>query len=326
METIKKIISGEEKFKILAIVGPCSANDPDAVYRYFYELDKQTRDIRDVIHIVGRVYTAKPRTIASTQTYQGLIAMPDGPDKPINYEKGMEMAKSLMSKIANNLPSIPIADEMLYVENWDEFNSYLSYSAIGARSTEDQIHRLMASYVKEPVGIKNPTDGNIASMYNGVLTASNPQEFMMGGKVRKSEGNPYAHPILRGGVNGPNYHYEDLIKCYEHAKKVGMESRGVIVDCSHANSGKDWRLQRKIAKEVLYNKFNSTRLLHFIRGVMIESYIKDGACEGPYEYGKSITDACLGLDRTVKLLHDLADSMRDPVHIQMLKEEIPVHD
>lgn len=319
-DEIAAIVNGKDRSKILAIVGPCSSDDPEAVIDYYQRLKPCADEIADVITVVGRVYTCKPRTVSTAEQYFGLVEKPDGADGAIDFAEGIKTARELMVGVANI--GFPIADEMLYPENYVYMDDVLSLSVIGARCAEDQFHRQLGSGVDGPLGIKNPTNGSLTIMNQSIMSAQSKQEFIYRGKHVSTPGNTATFGIMRGGTLGPNYHYEDLIKAYELNNRA---FNTVVVDCNHSNSGKDWMLQRKIAKEVLFNKFNSERLKYFISGIMIESYIKDGVAS-MYDdhYGASITDPCLGIDKTIKLLHELAYTMQNNKAI--LTGAVPTHD
>ena len=308
---IADIVSGKKKDRIIAIVGPCSADNPAAVLDYYRKLKQCAEDVRDKVLVVGRVYTCKPRTISTAEQYFGLVEKPTGGDGAIDYANGIKVARQLMSEVANL--GFPVSDEMLYPENFPYFDDVLSLSVIGARCSEDQFHRQVGSGIDMPLGVKNPTSGDIDVMSQSIQSSASPQEFMYRGEHVKTDGNPACFAVMRGGKNGPNYHYEDLIKAYKAMINAKGTWSTAVVDCNHANSGKDPMLQRKIAKEIIFNKFNSERLKYFISGIMVESYIKDGVAadyDPAQRYGASITDPCLGLEKTVKLLYDIADTMR----------------
>ena len=311
-EEIQAIIRGDSK-KLLLIIGPCSADREDAVLDYMKRLRSVYEKVKDVIFIVPRVYTNKPRTTG--QGYKGLLHQPD-PTKPSDMLQGIIAIRKLhMDVLAQT--GFSTADEMLYPDNHRYLSDLLSYVAVGARSVENQEHRLTASGINIPVGMKNPTSGDLKVMLNSILAAQSCHTFIYRGWEVDTMGNPLAHAILRGYVNKhgesqPNYHYEDLnflASIYDSEK---YKYPALIVDCNHSNSGKNYLEQIRIAKEVLHSASHNEKINNMLRGLMIESYIEDGAQkvdEGIY--GKSITDACLGWDKTEALILELAQMRRE---------------
>lgn len=307
-QEIKDVFEGNDD-KLILIIGPCSADNDDSVIDYISRLRKVQDKVDDKILIIPRIYTNKPRTTGDG--YKGMLHQPD-PHKGEDMLKGVVAIRNLHIR-AMHETGFTCADEMLYPENYRYLNDVLSYVAIGARSVENQQHRLTASGFDIPVGMKNPTGGDISVMMNSITAAQHSHTFIYRGWEVESQGNPLAHAILRGYVNKhgqslPNYHYEDLINLAETYEKSGLLNPAVIIDTNHANSGKKWMEQPRIAKEVLHSCRHSADVKKIVKGLMIESYIEDGA-QKPEEcvYGKSITDPCLGWEKTEKLIYDLAD-------------------
>ncbi len=306
---LKKIFSGEDDRMVL-VIGPCSADKEDSVLDYIYRLRGVQEKVAEKIMIVPRIYTNKPRTTGDG--YKGMLHQPD-PNADPDLLKGIVAIRKLhMRALAET--GFGCADEMHYPENYRYVSDILTYVAEGARSVEDQQHRLTASGLDIPVGMKNPTGGDISVMMNSITAAQHSHMFLYRGWEVKSMGNPYAHAILRGYVNAhgqslPNYHYEDLIGLYETYQKSGLSNPGVIIDTNHANSGKKYAEQPRIAKEVLDSCRYSREIRSLVKGFMIESYIEDGCQKiGPDEvWGKSITDPCLGWEKTERLIYDLAE-------------------
>ena len=308
---IKKIFTGESD-KFLLVIGPCSADREDAVLDYISRLRTVQEKVADKIFIVPRIYTNKPRTTGDG--YKGMLHQPVPTENP-DMLKGMIAIRKLhMRALAET--GFSCADEMLYPENHRYLSDLISYVAIGARSVENQQHRLTASGLDVPVGMKNPTGGDLSVMMNSITAAQHSHTFIYRGWEVVSEGNPLAHAILRGYVNKhgqslPNYHYEDLIHLHELYAASGLANPSVIVDTNHANSGKKYLEQVRIAKEILHSRRYSADVKKLVKGLMIESYIEDG-CQKIDEndiYGKSITDPCLGWEKTERLILDMADSL-----------------
>ena len=309
LNELKKIFSGESDRMVL-VIGPCSADNEDSVLDYIYRLCPVQEKVAEKLLIVPRIYTNKPRTTGDG--YKGMLHQPD-PNADPDLLKGIVAIRKLhMRALAET--GFGCADEMLYPENHRYLSDILTYVAVGARSVEDQQHRLTASGLDIPVGMKNPTGGDISVMMNSITAAQHSHMFLYRGWEVKSMGNPYAHAILRGYVNAhgqslPNYHYEDLIGLYENYQKSGLSNPGVVIDTNHANSGKKYNEQPRIAKEVLNSCRYSKEIRSLVKGFMIESYIEDGCQKiGADEiYGKSITDPCLGWEKTERLIYDIAD-------------------
>lgn len=306
-EEIRKVFAGESD-KLILIIGPCSADREDSVIDYLKRLKAIQEKVKDYILIIPRVYTNKPRTTGAG--YKGMLHQPD-PNSAPDMLKGVIAIRKLHMTVLKET-GFSGADEMLYSENYRYLSDVLSYVAVGARSVEDQQHRLTASGVLVPVGMKNPTGGDLSVMMNAINAAQNSHTFIYRGWEVESDGNPYAHAILRGyvdqnGVSYPNYHFEDLLKLAKLYENSNLVNPGVIVDCNHSNSGKQYEAQIRIAKEVLHSTRHSKEIRKLVKGLMIESYIEDGCQKvGDGVYGKSITDPCLGWEKTEKLILDLA--------------------
>ena len=297
--------------KFLLIIGPCSADNEDSVMDYTNRLAKVQEMVKDKILIIPRIYTGKPRTNGTG--YKGMIHQPD-PTKDEDMLEGIIKIRKLHARAIAET-HLTCADEMLYPENYRYLSDLLSYVAVGARSVEDQHHRLVASGMECPVGMKNPTSGTLSVMFNSIMAAQSKHMFIYRGWEVTSDGNPLAHAILRGAVNKhdqtiPNYHYEDLKLCYDMYIEKGLQNPAVIVDTNHSNSGKKYLEQIRISNEVLHSMRHSAEIRSLVKGLMIESYIEDGAQkieEGTY--GKSITDPCLGWEKSEKLIYDIADQL-----------------
>ena len=307
---IKSVFTGDSD-KFILVIGPCSADSEDAMMDYATRLAEVQEKVKDKMILIPRVYTNKPRTIGDG--YKGMLHQPD-PEKESDLLKGIIAIREIHMRVLADT-GLSTADEMLYPENARYLNDLLSYVAVGARSVEDQQHRLTASGMDVPVGMKNPTGGDISVMMNSITAAQHPHAFIYRGWEVESSGNPYAHAILRGYVNKhgqslPNYHYEDLIFLAERYAESGLANPAVIVDTNHSNSSKKYKEQVRIAKEVLHSRRYSPEVHKLVKGLMIESYIEEGAQKiGEGIYGKSITDPCLGWADTERLILDLADQL-----------------
>ena len=306
---LKNIFEGKSD-KFVLVIGPCSADKEDSVLDYISRLRTVQDKVADKIMIVPRIYTNKPRTTGDG--YKGMLHQPDPNADPDLLNGIISIRRLHLRALAET--GFGCADEMLYPENHRYLSDLLAYVAVGARSVENQQHRLTASGLDIPVGMKNPTCGDLTVMMNSITAAQHSHMFLYRGWEVKSAGNPHAHAILRGyvdtkGHSAPNYHYEDLVNVYEMYQKSGLSNPAVIVDTNHANSGKQCLEQVRIAKEVLHACRHSDDIKKMVKGLMIESYIEDGAQKiGPDEvYGKSITDPCLGWEKTERLIYDLAD-------------------
>ncbi len=305
---IADIFSGKSD-KFVLVIGPCSADNEDSVLDYIGRLRTVQDKVSDKIFIIPRIYTNKPRTTGDG--YKGMLHQPDPTEKP-DMLKGIISIRNLHMKALRN-SGFTCADEMLYPENHRYLNDLLGYVAVGARSVENQQHRLTASGIKIPVGMKNPTSGDISVMMNSITAAQHSHTFIYRGWEVHSHGNPYAHAILRGYVNKhgqsiPNYHYEDLLHLYEIYSESGLQNPAIIVDTNHSNSGKKPLEQVRISKEILHSVRHNKDIGKMVKGLMIESYIEDGAQKiGGSIYGKSITDPCLGWEKTERLIYDIAE-------------------
>ena len=302
------ILEGKDK-RLIFIIGPCSADNEEAVIDYISRLVKVQEQVNDKIFILPRIYTNKPRTTGDG--YKGMLHQPNPEKAPDMLEGIIAIRKVHMRAISET--GFTCADEMLYPENYRYLSDLLSYVAVGARSVENQFHRLVASGLEVPVGMKNPTSGDISVMLNSITAAQHSHTFLYRGWEVQSSGNPMAHAILRGYVNKhgqsmPNYHYEDLLHLSESYSKVNLKNPGVIIDTNHANSGKQFLEQVRITKDVIYSLNHSEDIKNLVKGFMIESYIEDGAQSiGENTYGKSITDPCLGWEKTENLIYKAAD-------------------
>ena len=307
-EEIKDIFTGKSE-KIALIIGPCSADNEDSVIDYILRLGKVQEKVKDKIFIIPRIYTNKPRTTGDG--YKGMLHQPNPNEKPDMY-KGIVAIRELHMRALKET-GFSCADEMLYPENHRYLSDVLAYVAVGARSVENQQHRLTASGLDIPVGMKNPTSGDISVMINSITAAQHKHTFIYRGWEVHSEGNHLSHAILRGYVNKhgksmPNYHYEDLVHLCEVYAESGLLNPAVIIDTNHANSGKKYLEQIRIAKEVLHSCRHDNDVKKLVKGFMIESYIEDGAQKiGECIYGKSITDPCLGWEKTERLILDMAE-------------------
>lgn len=305
---IKKVFTGESD-KFILIIGPCSADREDAVLDYMCRLRNVQEKVSDKIIIIPRIYTNKPRTTGDG--YKGMLHQPNPLSEP-DLLKGLLSIRKLHTSVMEET-GFSCADEMLYPENHMYLSDCLSYVAVGARSVENQLHRLTASGLSIPAGMKNPTGGDLSVMMNSITAAQHKHAFVYSGWEVKSQGNPLAHAILRGysnkhGQSLPNYHYEDLLNLYELYQASGLANPAVIVDTNHANSGKKWAEQPRIAKEILHSMRHNNDVGHFVKGLMVESYIEDGNQKPDGDkYGLSITDPCLGWEKTEKMILDLAD-------------------
>ena len=305
---IRDVFTGASD-KFLAIIGPCSADNEDAVLDYVTRLAKVQEKIKDKVIIIPRVYTNKPRTTGDG--YKGMLHQPD-PEKKPDLIAGIKAIRKLHLDVISNTGFFP-ADEMLYPENWTYCDDTLAYVAIGARSVEDQQHRLTVSGMDVPAGMKNPTSGDFSVMLNSVYAAQHPHHFVYRGYEVETSGNPLTHVVLRGAVSKhgnttTNYHYEDLIRLHEMYDKMDVVNQAAIIDTNHSNSGKQFKEQIRIAKEVMHNRQLSSDIKSLVKGLMIESYIEEGNQKiGEHVYGKSITDPCLGWEDSKKLIYDIAE-------------------
>ena len=308
VEEMRAILDGRDR-RLMLIIGPCSADREDSVMDYVHRLVPVQDEVKDKLLIVPRVYTNKPRTNGAG--YKGVLHQPDPSKKP-DMLAGIIAIRRLHTRVVEET-GFACADEMLYPEDHRYLSDILGYVAVGARSVENQQHRLVASGLDIPVGMKNPTGGDLSVMMNSIYAAMGDHTFLYRGWEVETYGNPYAHAILRGCVNErgesrPNYHYEDLVQLYKLYTERAIKNPACIVDCNHANSGKQYLEQTRIAKEVMHSKRYSTDINALVKGLMIESYIQDGSQKiTECTYGKSITDACLGWEKTRQLIFDLAE-------------------
>ena len=305
---IQAVLTGADD-RLMLLIGPCSADREDAVLDYVARLRTLQERVQDKILIVPRIYSNKPRTTGDG--YKGMLHQPDPNGEP-DLLKGLIAIRKMHMKVLEQT-GFSGADELLYPENYYYLSDILSYAAIGARSVEDQQHRLIASGLDVPVGMKNPTRGDLTVMMNSIMAAQHSHTFLFSQWEVHSKGNPLAHAILRGSVNKhgrslPNYHYEDLSQLCELYAKSNLQNPAVVVDTNHSNSGKHWEQQARIAKEVLHSTRHSGDIRRMVKGLMIESYLLDGnqKPEGGV-YGLSITDACVGWEKTEQLVLELAE-------------------
>lgn len=305
---IADVFTGKSS-KMVLIIGPCSADREDAVLEYCERLAKLQEAVSDKLVLIPRVYTNKPRTTGDG--YKGLLHQPD-PRKTSDMLEGVIAIRRLHTNVLAST-GLPTADEMLYPDNYRYLSDLLSYVAVGARSVENQEHRLTSSGIDIPVGMKNPTSGDISVMLNSIMAAQHPHTFIYRGWEVDTTGNPLAHAILRGYVNKhgesmPNYHFEEQERLYNAYTAKGLQNMALIVDANHANSGKKYQEQPRICKEVLHSCRHSGEIKSMVKGFMIESYLEPGCQKiGDGVYGKSITDPCLGWEDTVRLVQDIAD-------------------
>ena len=309
-ESIRAVFDGSSD-KFILVIGPCSADHREPVLEYISRLRTIQEQVSDKIIIIPRIYTNKPRTTG--QGYKGMLHQPDPEAKPDMY-KGIVAIRELHMAALRDY-DFSCADEMLYPDNYRYLSDLLSYVAVGARSVENQEHRLVASGIGAPVGMKNPTGGDLSVMMNSIVAAQSGHTFIYRGWEVTSTGNPYAHAILRGyvdysGRSVSNYHYEDLLRVMELYEKSHLANPSVIVDTNHNNSGKQYLEQVRIAKDIVHSRNQNGDIKRMVKGLMIESYLEDGAqSTGDHVFGKSITDPCLGWEKTERLILDIADKL-----------------
>ena len=311
-EMIRKVFTGESD-KFLVIIGPCSADNEDAVLDYVHRLARVQEKVSDKLILIPRIYTNKPRTTG--EGYKGMVHQPDPEKKPDMLAGILAIRHMHMRAVAET--GLTAADEMLYPENWRYLSDILSYVAVGARSVENQQHRLTVSGIDIPAGMKNPTSGDLSVMLNSVVAAQHGHDFIFRGWEVQTDGNPLTHTILRGAVDKygktiPNYHYEDLQLLNEMYAEKGLKNPACIIDANHSNSGKKHKEQIRIVKEVLSSRQHSDDIRKLVKGVMIESYIVEGNQKVGGEnhvYGKSITDPCLGWEKTEALIYSIAEQL-----------------
>lgn len=307
---IRDVITGDSD-KFLLIIGPCSADHEDSVCEYITRLAKMQEKVEDKILIIPRIYTNKPRTTG--EGYKGIVHQPD-PEKEPDFMEGLiAMRKMHLRAIAET--GLFSADEMLYPENWPYISDILSYVAVGARSVEDQQHRMTVSGMDVPAGMKNPTSGDLSVMLNSCIAAQSSHTFLYRGYEVTTDGNPLAHTILRGAVNKhgqsiPNYHYEDLERLHEKYSLLELKNPACIVDANHSNSGKKYYEQPRIVDEILHSRMVNPAISELVKGVMVESYLLPGCQKiNEHEFGKSITDPCLGWEETERLIDKIASHL-----------------
>lgn len=312
-QQIRDIFEGKDD-RFIVIVGPCSADNEESVLEYCHKLKDLNEKVKDRLMIIPRVYTNKPRTTGDG--YKGMLHQPD-PNGDPDLLEGIKAIRQMHLNVLEQT-GLSAADEMLYPENRSFLDDILSYEAVGARSVENQQHRLVASGIDIPVGMKNPTSGDFSVMMNSVTAAQHPHRFIYRGYDVTTDGNPLSHVILRGGVDKygktiPNYHYEDLKMVYDLYQKSGLKNPAVIVDANHSNSDKKYKEQIRIVMDVMHNRKYHPEIRDLVKGVMIESYLKEGRqniCEN-YEKGLSITDPCLGWEDTEKLIMDIYEKTKE---------------
>ena len=305
---VAQVFKGDSD-KLVLVIGPCSADREDAVLEYVERLSKVQQEVKDKLILIPRIYTNKPRTTGSG--YKGMLHQPD-PNAKTDTFKGILAIRELHSRVLTEF-GMSTADEMLYPANYRYLDDLMSYVAVGARSVENQEHRLVSSGISVPVGMKNPTSGDYSVMLNSIEAAQHKHTFVFRGWQVKTSGNPLAHAILRGYVNKygkmmPNYHYEDLELLHEMYSQRGLENIALVVDANHSNSAKNPFEQERICKEVLHSARHNSDIKSMVKGFMIESYLEDGSqsVDGGV-FGKSITDPCLGWEKSEKLIYDIAD-------------------
>lgn len=304
-EELKKVIRREDQ-RLLLVIGPCSSDNEEAVIEYARRLSKLQEEVKDKIFMVMRVYTAKPRT--NGEGYKGLVHQPDTSKLP-DLINGIAAVRNLHYRVITET-GLTTADEMLYSANFPLVEDLVSYHAIGARSVEDQEHRFVASGIDMPTGMKNPTSGNLTVMFNAIYAAQNQQNFIYRDAEVDTDGNPLAHAILRGasteqGVNEPNYYYDILVKTIKQYERFGLANPFIVIDTNHDNSGKNYLEQIRIVRQTLINRAWNEDIRKYVRGFMIESYLEDGRQDTPDVFGKSITDPCLGWDKTEELIREI---------------------
>ncbi len=307
---IKDVITGNSS-KFLVIIGPCSADNEEAVCDYVSRLAKVNEKVKDKLILIPRIYTNKPRTNGGG--YKGMIHQPN-PEKEVDFLAGLVAIRHMHIRALKET-GLSAADEMLYPENWRYLSDLLSYVAVGARSVEDQQHRLTVSGFDVPAGMKNPTSGDFSVMLNSVFAAQHPHSFIYRGWEVNTSGNELAHTILRGatnkhGNNTPNYHYEDMMRLYEMYEQMELKNPACVIDTNHSNSNKHFEQQVRITKEIMHNRRINPDLHKLVKGLMIESYIEEGNQKiGEHIYGKSITDPCLGWEASEALIYDIAENV-----------------
>jgi 3-deoxy-7-phosphoheptulonate synthase len=305
---IQAVLSGKSE-KILVVIGPCSAHEYAPTMEYVSRLGRLNEEVKDKLVLIPRVYTNKPRTRGVG--YQGMFLQPD-PEGEADIAKGIRSSRALHIAVIKE-SGLTAADEMLYPENTAYIEDLISYHAVGARSVENQLHRQVASGIDAPVGMKNPMSGNLSALINSIFAAQSPQVFKYRSYQVKTDGNPYAHAILRGGVDGsgadvPNYHYESVMRFKDMYQESGLQNPAILIDCNHSNSGKQFKKQLDIVQEVMQNRLDRD-FKKIVKGFMLESFLEEGAQKHGEVFGKSITDPCIGWEDTKRLLLDLAEKV-----------------
>ena len=308
-EELKRVIRGEDQ-RLLLVIGPCSSDNEDAVLDYAHHLSKLQEEVKDKIFIVMRVYTAKPRT--NGEGYKGLMHQPDTSKLP-DLINGIAAVRHLHYRVITET-GLTTADEMLYSANYPLVEDLVSYHAIGARSVEDQEHRFVAPGIDMPTGMKNPTSGNLTVMFNGIYATQNKQNFIYRDAEVDTDGNPLAHAILRGANtrkagNSSIYYSESHMKTIKQYEQFGLENPFIVIDTNHDNSGKNYLEQIRIVRQTLINRDWNESIRKYVRGFMIESYLEDGRQDSPEVYGKSITDPCLGWEKTEALIREIHQTL-----------------
>lgn len=306
---LASIIKGEDQ-RLLLVIGPCSSDNEEAVLEYAHRLARLQEEVKEHVFIVMRVYTAKPRT--NGDGYKGLVHQPDATGAP-SLINGIRAVRQLHYRVITET-GLTTADEMLYPSNLALVDDLVSYHAVGARSVEDQEHRFVSSGIDAPVGMKNPTSGNLSVMFNAAYAAQNKQTFLYHGQEVETSGNPMAHMILRGalneyGKNIPNFYYESVLEAIALYEKMGLENPFILIDTNHDNSGKQYLEQIRIIRQTLINRDWNEQIAAYVRGFMIESYLEDGRQDEPIVYGQSITDPCLGWEKTTSLVREIATTL-----------------
>lgn len=308
-QELAAIMRGEDQ-RMLLVIGPCSSDNEEAVLDYAHRLAALQENVKDKIFMVMRVYTAKPRT--NGDGYKGLMHQPDTSKLP-DLINGIAAVRQLHYRVITET-GLTTADEMLYPSNLSLVDDLVSYHAVGARSVEDQEHRFVASGIDAPVGMKNPTSGNLNVMFNAIYAAQNSQNFIFQNAEVETDGNDLAHVILRGAVNEhgenePNYYYDNLLKAIDRYDAMGLKNPFIVIDTNHDNSGKNYLEQIRIVRQTLINRDWNEKINRYVRGFMIESYLEDGRQDKPEIYGKSITDPCLGWEKTEALINEIYDTL-----------------
>jgi len=308
---VKDVIAGRSD-KLLLVIGPCSAHESAPVLEYVKRLGKLNDEVKDKLVLVPRIYTNKPRTRGVG--YKGMFSQPD-PENKEDILRGIETIRKLHIEAIEE-SGLSAADEMLYPENYSYFEDLLTYIAVGARSSENQSHRLVSSGIEVPVGIKNPMGGSIPVLLNSVYASQSPQVFKFGDYQVKTNGNEYAHAVLRGMVDSygndiPNFHYETVMRVSEgYANAEGeLKNPAVVIDANHSNSGKQFRQQIRIVEEVMQNRLYDSGFKKIVKGFMIESFLVEGCQKHDIVFGQSITDPCLGWEDTARLIRDIAQKV-----------------